>query len=76
MSRISEIFFAIILLSIISLTKCKVIKLDDYRFRTNVVDEEETHTKGNKTWFILFYAPWCDHCKDLMPIWENFAERH
>ena len=45
----------------------KVEELTPKSFKTTVLDSQDA-------WMVLFYAPWCGHCKAIFPEWKKMAE--
>jgi protein disulfide-isomerase A6 len=48
--------------------KSEVIELTDSNFEKTVLDSDDV-------WLIEFFAPWCGHCKNLAPHWEDAAKQ-
>jgi protein disulfide-isomerase A6 len=45
-----------------------VVKLTADNFSEKVLD-------SNEPWLVEFFAPWCGHCKNLVPAWEGAAKK-
>lgn len=42
---------------------------------TTVQEYNESVGDGTSVYIVKYYAPWCGHCKRLLPIWEALGQK-
>ena len=56
-----------------ALASSESVELTRETFRAEIRSKEEVHI-AEKPAFVMFYAPWCGHCKKLKPKWDEFSD--
>jgi thiol-disulfide isomerase/thioredoxin len=54
-------------------TSSKLWEIGHDSYFEHIVDNS-TNVLSNGPWFLMFFAPWCGHCKRMLPTWNDFAD--
>lgn len=59
-----------LVLVLITISNCHTFSENSQVYQLNTTTFPDLDANRADDWFIMFYAPWCGHCKSLVPIWE------
>jgi thiol-disulfide isomerase/thioredoxin len=64
---------ALVLVACVAAHEPEADEVDDSVVLTDENYDSLVAPAGGQDWFIMFYAPWCSHCKRALPDWYKFA---
>ena len=78
---ISKILFAFVLLFSVSISSTSAgIPIEYVDQNTPIVNLTQSNfddyilNKQTGSWFVMFFAPWCGHCKRAAPAWVELSK--
>ena len=54
----------------------KPFLLNEHNFHDYVITADTHELILDRSWFLNFYAPWCDHCQIFEPTWDDFHAKN